>query len=88
MQESEYSVVKIADTNLVAQQFNKQLGYVPDYNMKAQKGFTYYVLQKEDYLNKTRKLNKAAAILSGNDEFVKVIGTKSHLNLLSINNLL
>lgn len=88
MQECEYSIVKIADTNIVAKQFNKQLGYTAYNEMKAQEGFTYYILQKEDYLIRTQKLNKAAAILSGNDDFVKLIGAKSNLNLESINSLL
>ncbi len=83
-----YSIVKIADNNMLAIQFNKQLGYEPNSEIKTQKGFSYYSLSKENYFEKTKRLNKAAAILSGNDMPVKLTGQKSELNLESINRFL
>lgn len=87
LKDIEHSIVKIADTNLLAIQFNKQLGYIVSTNIKAQKGFTYYTLSKEDYLAKTKKLNRASVILSGNDSDVAIFGEKSELCLDSINQL-
>jgi hypothetical protein len=87
MKDPEYSIIKIANSNTLAIQFNKQLGYEPYTELNAQEGFTYYYLSKENYLAKTKKLNKAAEILSENSDGVKLIGEKSPLNLDVINSL-
>lgn len=80
------SFVRIVKTNRKAINFNKSLGYILLPNQEQLKA-QFYLLTKEDYLKKTKKLNSIAAKLSGNNE-LKVYGKPSDNNALEINSIL
>lgn len=80
------SFIQVLNSNFKAISFNKSLGYIlvpgQDKNVNP-----YYVLTKEDYLKKAKKVNSIAAKIYGNS-LLKVYGEVSDLNLPIINELL
>lgn len=81
------SFIQILPTNYKAIQFNKSLGYVlvPGQNNSNN---PYYVLTKEDYINKTEKLRNTAAKISNDFLPPRAYGEISDKNLDEINQVL
>lgn len=73
LQKSNKSFIQILKTNEKAINYNQKLGYVlipGQENVKNQ----YYILTKEDYLKKTKKLNKIAQKITGDYALPRVSG--------------
>ena len=78
------SFVQILQDNHRAIQFNRSLGYVLLPNQAKVKN-QYYILTKEDYTYKTKKLQNTAAKLTHDFELPRITGEVSDLNLDEIN---
>lgn len=83
---SNKSFVQILNSNLKAISFNSILGYIKIPGQEKNKN-PYYILTKEDYISKTKKINEIAKKISG-DGGLKIDGVISEANLSIINNLL
>jgi RimJ/RimL family protein N-acetyltransferase len=81
------SFVQILNTNTKSVAYNKALGYSLLPGQEKQKN-QYYLLIKEDYLEKTEKLRIFAAKYSNDFEPPRISGEASDLNLDSINEFL
>lgn len=84
---SNKSFIRIMRNNEAAISYNKQLGYTLIPGQEKIKN-QWYILTREDYEKKAKKLNRAAAILSGDYELPRVKGKVSSINLEIINTLL
>lgn len=65
------SYIQILNSNKIAQRYNHQLGYTLVPGQKDTKT-PYYILTKEDYILKTKKLNKAAQLFTQDFEVPRV----------------
>jgi hypothetical protein len=81
------SFVQILRSNTRAQFFNHQLGYVLIPGQEFNKN-PYYLLTKEDYLEKTDKLRTIAQKMFGNNALLRISGSPSKKNLPAINTFL
>jgi len=81
------SFVQILPENKKAIQFNKKLGYVIVPGQEKSKN-PYYVLTREDYINKTEKLRNVASKLSNDFLPPRASGEVSEKNLYDINQVL
>ena len=80
------SFIQIMNHNKKAQYYNRSLGYVPVPGQKTKN--PYFVLTKEDYLNKTRKINEVAKKMFPNSSGIIISGQPSENNLDHINEYL
>jgi RimJ/RimL family protein N-acetyltransferase len=87
LQVSTKSFIRILKNNEKAIAYNKALGYVL-VPYQENKQHQVYVLTKEDYNTKTKKLKKAAQIISKDFNEMQISGEISDLNIDEINNLL
>lgn len=87
LQVSTKSFIRILKSNEKAIAYNKALGYVL-VPYQENKQHQVYVLTKEDYNTKTKKLKKAAQIISKDYNEMQISGEISDLNIDEINNLL
>jgi hypothetical protein len=81
------SFVQILKSNQKAIAFNKQLGYSLLPGQEKNKS-QWYLLTKEDYLEKTKKIRQVAAKLTQDFENPRIYGAVSDKNLAIINNYL
>lgn len=81
------SFVQVLPSNPKAIQFNKQLGYILVPGQEKVKN-PYYVLTREDYINKTEKLRNTAAKISNDFLPPRAYGETSDKNLDEINEVL
>lgn len=80
------SFIQIMNHNKKAQYYNRSLGYVPVPGQKTKN--PYFVLTKEDYLKKTRKINEVAKKMFPDSSTLKISGHPSENNLDHINEYL
>jgi hypothetical protein len=78
------SFIQILRSNSRAQFFNQKLGYVLIPGQESKRN-PYYLLTKEDYLNKTHFLRSVANKLSAQHDTLRITGTPSEKNLPAIN---
>lgn len=81
------SFIQILKDNKRAINFNRSLGYVLIPRQEKIEN-QYYVLTKEDYIQKTEKLRKVAEKLTNDYSLPRISGEVSDRNLNEINNLL
>lgn len=84
---SNKSFVQILKDNPKAIQFNKALGYVLVPGQEKVKN-QYYVLTKEDYEHKTKKIRVFAAKFTNDSELPRAYGEVSEKNFDEINEIL
>ena len=81
------SFVQVLRSNTAAIKYNEALGYC-ELPYQAEKEHPWYILTREDYLEKAQRLRTGARLLSGDELELLVAGTPSDLNLDEINVLL
>ena len=81
------SFIRILKTNKKAIAYNQTIGYV-EVPYQENKQHRVYVLPREDYNRKTKKLKRAAQLLSKDFEPMRISGEVSPINIQEINNLL
>lgn len=84
---AELSFVRVLESNIKAQNYNKQLGYVKLPNQESVEN-QWYVLSKEKYNRNSKKLRIGAKNYSGSDGRLIVKGDVSEKNIDELNNYL
>lgn len=81
------SYAQVLKTNYKAIQYNESLGYILLPNQDHLNN-QYYILTKEDYIIKSKKINKIAQKLSNDFEPPRIYGMPSEKNIDEINKIL